>query len=194
MHSWWIGPFVIIFIIMFSVVLSFVIKPIWSDIKIATHFFKNKIMISWYVSPIYVQKLYISLDLNWVFYKQLTVFHCSICFLYHHLSLLQGGFSQPRDWTQSPTLQVDSLPAEPQRKPKNIGVCRLSLLQGIFPTQETKHGPCIAGGFFTNWAMREAQPICKIRSNINRFFWFSFIWGCLYFLSFLKDISVMLSS
>ena len=95
MHSWWIGPFVIIFIIMFSVVLSFVIKPIWSDIKIATHFFKNKIMISWYVSPIYVQKLYISLDLNWVFYKQLTVFHCSICFLYHHLSLLQGDFPNP---------------------------------------------------------------------------------------------------
>ena len=35
-----------------------------------------------------------------------------------------------------PTLQVDSLPAEPQGKPKNIGVGSLSLLQGIFPTQE----------------------------------------------------------
>ena len=28
------------------------------------------------------------------------------------------GSSQSRDWTQSPTLQVDSLPAEPPGKPK----------------------------------------------------------------------------
>ena len=33
-------------------------------------------------------------------------------------------------------LQADSLPAEPPRKPKNIGVDSLSLLQWIFPTQE----------------------------------------------------------
>ena len=50
-------------------------------------------------------------------------------------------------------LQVDSLPAEPQGKPKNMGVGSLSLLQGIFPTQVF----CIAGGFFTSWAIREAQ-------------------------------------
>ena len=30
-------------------------------------------------------------------------------------------------------MQVDSLPAEPQGKPKNIGVGSLSLLQRIFP-------------------------------------------------------------
>ena len=36
----------------------------------------------------------------------------------------------------SSSLQVDSLPAEPQGKPKNTGVGSLSLLQGIFPTQE----------------------------------------------------------
>jgi len=29
----------------------------------------------------------------------------------------------------------------------------LSLLQGIFPTQVS----CIAGGFFTSWAIKEAQ-------------------------------------
>ena len=34
---------------------------------------------------------------------------------------------------RSPTLQVDSLPAEPQGKPKNIGVGSLSFLQRIFP-------------------------------------------------------------
>ena len=37
---------------------------------------------------------------------------------------------------RSPTLQVDSLPAEPQGKPKNTGVGSLSLPQLIFLTQE----------------------------------------------------------
>ena len=41
---------------------------------------------------------------------------------------------------KSSALQVDSLPAEPQGKPKNTGVGSLSLLQGIFPTQESNWG------------------------------------------------------
>ena len=45
------------------------------------------------------------------------------------------GSSQPRNQTWSPTLQVDSLSAEPQGKPKNTGVDSLSLLQQIFLTQ-----------------------------------------------------------
>ena len=52
---------------------------------------------------------------------------------------------------RSPGLQADSLPAEPQVKPKNTGVGSLSLSQWIFPTQESN---CIAGRFFTNWAIR----------------------------------------
>ena len=44
--------------------------------------------------------------------------------------------SNPGMEPRSPALQVDSLPAEPQGKPKNIGVDSLSLLQGIFLTQE----------------------------------------------------------
>ena len=40
----------------------------------------------------------------------------------------------------SPALQADSLPAEPQGKPKNIGVGSLSLLQRIFLTQESNQG------------------------------------------------------
>ena len=51
------------------------------------------------------------------------------------LSLLQS-----RDWTQVSVLQADSLPAEPQGKPKNTGVGRLSLLQQIFLTQESNWG------------------------------------------------------
>ena len=38
------------------------------------------------------------------------------------------GSSQPRDQTQVSALQVDSLPAEPQGKPRNTGVGSLSLL------------------------------------------------------------------
>ena len=37
-------------------------------------------------------------------------------------------------------MQADSLLAEPQGKPKNTGVGSLSLLQGIFPTQESTRG------------------------------------------------------
>ena len=45
----------------------------------------------------------------------------------------------------------------PQNSPgQNTGVGSLSLLQGIFPTQELNRGLCTAGRFFTNWAIREA--------------------------------------
>ena len=40
----------------------------------------------------------------------------------------------------SPTLQVDSLPAEPPGKLKNTGVGSLSVLQQTFPTQESNGG------------------------------------------------------
>ena len=45
---------------------------------------------------------------------------------------LPNSGTEPR----SPALQADSLPSEPSGKPKNTGVSGLSLLQGIFPTQE----------------------------------------------------------
>ena len=44
------------------------------------------------------------------------------------------GSPQPGIKPGCPTLQADSLPAEPQEKPKNTGVGSLSLLQQIFPT------------------------------------------------------------
>ena len=40
----------------------------------------------------------------------------------------------------SPALQVDYLPAEPQGKPKNMGVDILSLVQRIFLNQELNQG------------------------------------------------------
>ena len=47
------------------------------------------------------------------------------------------GSSQPGIEPRSPTLQADSLAAEPQEKPKNTGVSSLSLLQRIFLIQES---------------------------------------------------------
>ena len=51
-----------------------------------------------------------------------------------------GDLPNPGIKPRSPTLQADPLPAEPQGKPKNTGVGSLSLLQGIFLTQELKQG------------------------------------------------------
>ena len=41
---------------------------------------------------------------------------------------------------KSPALQANSSPAEPQGTPKNTGMGSLSLLQVIFPTQESNTG------------------------------------------------------
>ena len=51
-----------------------------------------------------------------------------------------GDLPNPGIAPRSPPFQADSLPAEPQGKPKNTGVGSLSLLQGIFPTQELNQG------------------------------------------------------
>ena len=47
-----------------------------------------------------------------------------------------GDLPDPGIEPKSPALQADSLPAEPQGKCKNTGVDSLSLLQGIYLTQE----------------------------------------------------------
>ena len=51
-----------------------------------------------------------------------------------------GDLPKPGIKPRSPALQVDSLPAEPQGKPKNPAVGSLSLLQRIFLTQELNQG------------------------------------------------------
>ena len=51
-----------------------------------------------------------------------------------------GDLPNPGVEPRSPALKMDSLPAEPQGKPKNTGVGSLSLLQGIFPTQKSNWG------------------------------------------------------
>ena len=54
-----------------------------------------------------------------------------------------GDLPNSRIKPRSPTLQVDSLPAEPQEKPKNTRVGSLSLLQWIFLTQELSGPPAL---------------------------------------------------
>ena len=61
-----------------------------------------------------------------------------------------GDLPNPGIKPRYPALQVDSLPAEPQGKPKNTGVGSLPLLHGIFPNQNQTGVSCIAGEFFTN--------------------------------------------
>ena len=51
-----------------------------------------------------------------------------------------GDLPNPGIESRSSALQADSLPGEPQGKPKNTGVGSLSLLQQIFPTQEMNQG------------------------------------------------------
>ena len=51
-----------------------------------------------------------------------------------------GDSPNPGIEPRSPTLQADSVPSEPTRKPKNTAVGSLSLLQGIFPTQKSNQG------------------------------------------------------
>ena len=48
-----------------------------------------------------------------------------------------GDLPNPSIEPRSPALQADSLPFEPPEKLKNTGVGSLSLLQGIFPIQES---------------------------------------------------------
>ena len=51
-----------------------------------------------------------------------------------------GDLPNPGIGPRSPALQADSLPAEPQGKPKNTGVSSLSLHQWIFLTQGSNWG------------------------------------------------------
>ena len=51
-----------------------------------------------------------------------------------------GDLPYPRIEPRSPPLQANSLLSDPLGKPKNTGVNSLSLLQGNFPTQDSKGG------------------------------------------------------
>ena len=88
------------------------------------------------------------------------------------LSLLQGNLPNPGIEPRSPTLQVDPLPAELPGKPENIGVDSLPLLQRSSWLRNQTGVSCVAGRFFTHWALREAL------AHFGKSFLktFSFVW------------------
>ena len=95
-----------------------------------------------------------------------------------------GELPNPGVEPRSPALQADSLPSESPGKPENNGVGSLSLLQGIFLTQQLNQVSCNAGRFFTSWATREAHMymyICIYSFSYSSPLWF-IIGHCIYFL------------
>ena len=71
-----------------------------------------------------------------------------------------GDLPNPGTEPRFPTLQADSLPVEPQGKPKNTEVGSLSLLQWIFLTQESNWGLLHCRQILYQLALREA-PKCR---------------------------------
>ena len=88
------------------------------------------------------------------------------------LSVLQGNLPNPGIEPRSPTLQVDPLPAELPGKPENTGVGSLPFLQRSSRLRNQTGVSCIAGGFFTHWALKEAL------AHFGKSFLktFSFVW------------------
>ena len=68
-----------------------------------------------------------------------------------------GDLPNPGIEHRSPTLHADSLPAELQGKPKNTGVGSLPFSSRSFQPRNWTGVSFISGGFFINWAVREAQ-------------------------------------
>ena len=77
-----------------------------------------------------------------------------------------GDLPNPGIKSRSPTLQVDSLPAEPLGKPKNTGMGSLSLLQRIFLTRNQTMVSCIAGGYFPTEL--SGKPKIKNKTSLKR--------------------------
>ena len=78
-----------------------------------------------------------------------------------------GVIPDPGIKLESPALQADSLPAEPVGKPKYTGVRSLSLLQGIFQTQES------------NWSLLHCTRILY-QLNHQGAAGFSVAWGYIF--------------
>ena len=82
-------------------------------------------------------------------------------------ALLQGIFPTQGS-TRSPTLQVNSLPAEPPGKSKNTRVAAYPFSRGSSWPRNQTGVSCIAGGFFISWATREAHaPVGRPQKEVN---------------------------
>ena len=79
---------------------------------------------------------------------------------------LPGDLPNPGIEPRSPLLQADSLPAEPPWKTKNTGVVGYPSSRGSSWPRNWTRVSSIAGRFFTNWAIREAQCSLKMPFKI----------------------------
>ena len=82
---------------------------------------------------------------------------------------------------RSPTVQADSLPAEPPGKPKNTGVVAYPFSRGSSRLRNRTRVSCIAGRFFTIWATIEAlishrNITYSIRNIVNNIIITLYIW------------------
>ena len=89
------------------------------------------------------------------FYKYWS--HCHV--------LLQGNLPDPGIEPKSPALQADSLPSESPGNPKNTWVGNLSLLQGIFPTQESNWGLLHCRQILYQLSYQGSPPWARGRAN-----------------------------
>ena len=86
------------------------------------------------------------------------------------------GLPNPEIKPWSPALQADSLPAEPQGRPKKTRVSSLSLLQWIFPTQESNqgllHGRRILYQLSSQGSPVSVEKVFKIKQNYRKYLYF----------------------
>ena len=88
-----------------------------------------------------------------------------------------GDLPNPGIEPRSPILQAESLAAEPQGNPKNTGVGSLSLLQWIFPTQESNWGLlhcrwilyqlCYQGRPLLEWPSSKSLQVTNIGKDVE---------------------------
>ena len=110
-----------------------------------------------------------------------------------------GDLPNPGIKPRSCALQVDSLAAEPQGKPKTTGVGSLSLLQQIFPTQELNwkipsrrerlptpvFWPGELHGLHSSWGCKESDIDCHFAREIKG------AGGCGNFLKYSRKYTVV---
>ena len=77
-----------------------------------------------------------------------------------------GDLPNPGTKPRSPVMWADSLPAEPQGKPKITRVGSLSPLQRSSQPQNWTWVSCIAGRFFTTWALRGAPFSLSVHAKL----------------------------
>ena len=63
-------------------------------------------------------------------------------------------------------MQADSFPAEPPGKPKNTGVGNLSLLQGVFPTQELNRDLLHCRQILTSGSYQGSPKVHKVACKL----------------------------